>query len=761
LKRASNTAPGADGVEYKDILRLDPDGRLLEVLYSAVWRLGVPSSWKTARTIPVYKKGATDDYGNFRPISLLSTLYKLFSSSIASRLTTVAANNSWLSLEQKGFLPGVHGIQEHTMLLECAIEEAKQKKRNLTICWLDLANAFGSLPHAFLFELFHSLPLPEALREILIDIYSGNIFQFVVGKDLVAIHPSSGVRQGDGLSSIIFNLAAEPLLRCAKGPLNAGFLLFCSYLKATAYADDISLVGSCPADLQPTLDAMLVVAAALGLRFNAGKCCSLVISKGKANPAACLHIRGGAVRSLDEGEHEDYLGVPMGTRLTFRPASSLPGKLTLVADSDLAPWQKLEVFRAHLLPSLSHHLATGRVQRGFLDEIDSRCAEFLRHIANVPHTAHSAFLFADRRAGGLGASQLKLDADVWIIARAAQLLDSQDPVVRLSARSQLEQHISKGLGSSCGASLPLSDFLSGSTRGDLYDSRFYKCGPNTWSRARKAARRLNVRIDVSGDESSTKVVADDVSCSSAKAVRGLRSAIRARWTASLASAPHQGRVAQGLLLDSSNDMARLTSSRTSLSFDEWKLIHQSRLGILPLLGAPGIAPPDRRCRRCKEDIETTAHVTSHCRVNLPSIGRRHDEVLEEIVSTIRKAGHDIQVNQVFGDSSLRPDIVVFSTTPPTIIDLTVPFDAPESLAAGYNRKVEKYGQLGPTLPFVIGALGSWLPSNNSIASALGIRPGAWTALRRICRLLAIRGSIRIISDHIRRNDRPAPIDSTP
>jgi hypothetical protein len=44
-----------------------------------------------------------------------------------------------------------------------------------------------------------------------------------------------------------------------------------------------------------------------------------------------------AVRSLDEGEHEDYLGVPMGTRLTFRPASSLPGKLTLVADSDLAP----------------------------------------------------------------------------------------------------------------------------------------------------------------------------------------------------------------------------------------------------------------------------------------------------------------------------------------------------------------------------------------------------------------------------------------
>jgi hypothetical protein len=67
------------------------------------------------------------------------------------------------------------------MLLECAIEQAKLKKRNLTICWLDLANAFGSLPRDFLFQLFSSLPISYALRNILMDIYSDNIFQFVAG----------------------------------------------------------------------------------------------------------------------------------------------------------------------------------------------------------------------------------------------------------------------------------------------------------------------------------------------------------------------------------------------------------------------------------------------------------------------------------------------------------------------------------------------------------------------------------------------------
>lgn len=128
------------------------------------------------------------------------------------------------------------------MLLETSIGKVKQLRSDLTICWLDLANAFGSLPCDFLEELFNSLPIPSALQSMLADISRNNISQFVVNQDLVSIESPSGVRQGDGLSSIIFNLAAEPLVRCAKAPSNLGFSLFGTTTKATSYADDISVM---------------------------------------------------------------------------------------------------------------------------------------------------------------------------------------------------------------------------------------------------------------------------------------------------------------------------------------------------------------------------------------------------------------------------------------------------------------------------------------------------------------------------------------
>ena len=207
LRRVTNTAPGRDEIEYRHLRTVDPDGTLLEILFSRVWQLGIPTSWKSSRTVLIHKKGDKTLPSNFRPISLLSCLYKIYTGILASRLTPLAVDLGWISTAQKGFLPAVRGIQEHHFTIQSCIDDALLRHTNLAVVWMDLRNAFGSIPHQFLGALFEVLPIPADLRRVLTDIYQSNTMEFRAAEESFTSQCWAGVRQGDGLSPIIFNLA--------------------------------------------------------------------------------------------------------------------------------------------------------------------------------------------------------------------------------------------------------------------------------------------------------------------------------------------------------------------------------------------------------------------------------------------------------------------------------------------------------------------------------------------------------------------------
>lgn len=48
-----------------------------------------------------------------------------------------------------------------------AIQEAKKREAILTVVWLDIANAYGSVPHALLMEAMEFFHVPEEVREIM------------------------------------------------------------------------------------------------------------------------------------------------------------------------------------------------------------------------------------------------------------------------------------------------------------------------------------------------------------------------------------------------------------------------------------------------------------------------------------------------------------------------------------------------------------------------------------------------------------------
>ena len=84
----------------------------------------------------------------FRTISLLSVEGKIFFSLLAKRLTTYMLDNKYVDTSvQKGGIPGFSGCAEHTSALTQLLHEARIDHKDLTVIWLDLANAYGSIPH--------------------------------------------------------------------------------------------------------------------------------------------------------------------------------------------------------------------------------------------------------------------------------------------------------------------------------------------------------------------------------------------------------------------------------------------------------------------------------------------------------------------------------------------------------------------------------------------------------------------------------------
>ena len=116
LRSLSNSAPGKDRVEYRQLKAVDPKCDVLAILFNhCLDGNDVPATRKESLTVFIHKKGDAGEISNFRPIALMSCIYKLFMSVMANRLVNFAIDNDLLSACQKSARPS-EGCYEHTFL---------------------------------------------------------------------------------------------------------------------------------------------------------------------------------------------------------------------------------------------------------------------------------------------------------------------------------------------------------------------------------------------------------------------------------------------------------------------------------------------------------------------------------------------------------------------------------------------------------------------------------------------------------------------
>ena len=308
------TSTGVDSVSNK-LLKFVKNAisEPLTIIINQMLRVGIfPDLLKISKVVPVYKKDDNTNLSNYRPISLLPSMSKIFEKVILEQLFTYLEDNNLIHRHQYGFRK--HHSTEYAALhiVDYLYYKLDLKKIPINL-YLDLSKAFDSLSHEILLrKLLHYGICGAAIN--LMASYLKNRKQFVqfdgYKSDMKTI--CNGVPQGSILGPLLFLVYINDFPNASKV---FNFLM---------YADDTTLY-CCLEDIKSDnkeqilnneLECVYEWLNANKLSLNVRKTKYMIFQKYKNNGIGELNLR----ISNDNIEHVNefnFLGLHLNSKLNW------------------------------------------------------------------------------------------------------------------------------------------------------------------------------------------------------------------------------------------------------------------------------------------------------------------------------------------------------------------------------------------------------------------------------------------------------------
>ena len=252
------------------------------------WKTGyLPEKWTVGIIVPIYKnKGKRDDPGNYRGITLLSCISKVFTSLLSQRLSDYVENFQLLGSEQAGFRKN-HSTVDHIFVLYALTEiYVKKEKKKLFCAFVDYSKAFDTISRVHLWSKLISHNINGRILNVIRNMYS-SAKSFIRNNNVYGqlFNCNIGVRQGENLSPLLFSLYLNDLqefLSKAYEGLNVASELIerfnqtddtVLYLKlfALLYADDTIIMAESSHELQAALNGLNHYCNIWKLKVNVSK----------------------------------------------------------------------------------------------------------------------------------------------------------------------------------------------------------------------------------------------------------------------------------------------------------------------------------------------------------------------------------------------------------------------------------------------------------------------------------------------------------
>ncbi|PPQ87136.1 hypothetical protein CVT26_008305, partial [Gymnopilus dilepis] len=270
-----------DEEEVRQAMKDLPNGKapafniiqILTRIFNDIERHGIDPNTDFAKgwMCPIYKKGDETDIANYRPITVLNTDYKMMTRALTTKLSEAAP--TLIHPDQAGFMKG-RRIEDQTDLAQMLLYQCEQDNMNGLFVFLDQEKAYDKIRHDFIWRTLETLNFPNHFINTLKTIYNnGETCIIINGVISDTYRVVRGVRQGDPLSCLIFNLAIESLAAMLRASELRGFQTSGEEerLITSLFADDTTVYLSANDNLETLQQVLKRWCRCSGAKFNTNK----------------------------------------------------------------------------------------------------------------------------------------------------------------------------------------------------------------------------------------------------------------------------------------------------------------------------------------------------------------------------------------------------------------------------------------------------------------------------------------------------------
>ena len=648
--KGTKSSPGLDGITYFLLKKLPWAPEMLANQFNKIISQQVcPEVWRYGVTVLLHK-GGERSLQNYRPITLTSTISKLFHGIVSGWLERALVSTGTIQTSiQKGFLLGVAGAIEHDMVLDSVLQDAKTHRRTISMLLVDLKNAFGSVPHEKIAWALRRFGAPKWVQSYVTNFYSTVKCQLTSKAwSTNYLQVQRGVLQGDTLSPLLFLLVMQVgLYGLHNTNPNYGYTTSTNethFLKC--FADDLTIVTQKPKQLQLATSHFEEITAWLGLEIKPAKCRSFGLSNGRYRKLN-INIYNQTTLNVEDAPSK-FLGMQLSLTQTFKEKAQIACKaiqdiIQPLQTFPLPNRDKVQLYRSFALPKMRWVLLVQDLLPTALKRLTAATESNLKDWWHLPRSTSRDAL---RLLTGIPA--LSEVADQMQVTKYSIAGSSRDPLVTnvLETRKANGYRPLRRLSKTFGGSIP------------------------------KSRQEAMAKLKAAQHDQLLEVV-------SKLLVQGawfkLGTSLEAdkQWRSIMWSLPPN--------VQQFATKAALDVLPTKANLLRWKV------------GC------DSACQNCGVK-ETLHHILNHCThlLNAGAYTWRHNSILQHLLPHIRRQYPNSKVQADLPgqtyllpfacDTAWRPDIVVHhDELHVDFVELTVPFEP--NAAAAHDRKTTKYTPL--------------------------------------------------------------------